>query len=150
MVAASRLKTYAGGGGKIGQVIQQIYATATTIATDSGDGTATGLTLDITCAATSSKVLINVNISSYIDTAGRGFGIKIFRDSTEVYSTNATWIEVGGSDEQYTRSSWTFIDSPSSTSALTYSVNALSEGGNAIYLHYANNEAMITLWEILA
>ena len=142
--------------GFMGQLKNQVLTTAVTIETDSGTGTATGLTLAITPTATNSKILIIPNIAYKIDTDGRGFGIYIFRtiggSATEIFDTNYQWLGIGaaeGGSAERNRATWHHLDSPNTTSALTYSVNALSESGNAIYLQPNTTESMLTLMEVL-
>ncbi len=141
---------------KIGQLKNQVLTTAVTIATDSGTGTATGLTLAITPTATSSKIFIIPNLAYKIDTDGRGFGIKMFRtvggSATEIFDANYKWLGIGvaeGGSAERNRATWHHLDTPNTSSEIVYSVNALSESGNAIYLQPNTTESMFTLMEVL-
>ena len=81
------------GGGKIGQVLQQVNATEVSISSDSAtNGVATGLTLAITPSAASSKILVIANIYTNI-VDGRGYGIHIMRGTTEVYEDNYLYFQ---------------------------------------------------------
>jgi hypothetical protein len=144
-------------GGKIGQLKNQVHSTQVEINSDSGNGIATGLSLVITPSATSSKILIIPNLSYRIDADGRGFGIKMFRtvggSATQIYSTAYAWLGVGsdsGGNATRNRATWHHLDSPNTTSAVTYSINALSESGNQILVQPSNNQSMFTLMEVLA
>jgi hypothetical protein len=147
-----------GSGGKIGQVLNQVYATATTVATDSGDGASTGLTLAITPAATSSKILVIPNINFNITNNGHGFGIKIRKtvggSTSNVFTSNYAWLDVGGgtsdSAQGRYRADWWHLDSPNTTSEVTYTINAQTEGGGAVYFHANTTQSMLTLMEVLA
>jgi len=145
-------------GGKIGQVLNQVYATATTIATDSGDGASTGLTLAITPAATSSKILVIPNINFNITDNGHGFGILIRKtvggSTSTVFTSTYAWLDVGGgtasSAQGRYRADWWHLDSPNTTSEVTYTINAMTEGGGAVYFHANTSQSMFTLMEVLA
>ena len=143
--------------GKIGQLKNQVHSTQVEINTDQGNGIATGLSLAITPSATSSKVFIIPNISYRIDADGRGFGIKIFRtvggSATQIYSSAYTWIGIGadqGGNAERGRGVWHHLDTPNTTSEITYTVNALSESGNQILVQPSNNQSMFTVMEVLA
>ena len=74
---------YSGNGGsKVGQVIQATTSSAVNVASTSF--TDTGLTVNITPTATSSKILVEVNqnIVTDIDTTAANSKIKLLRDST--------------------------------------------------------------------
>jgi len=97
--------------------IKQIVTgtTVTQVDVSSTSFSDTGLTADITCAATSSKVLVLVSQS--VDHNSRSVGqLKILRDSTGVFDH----IGIGDVDNQRSYHFITVLDSPSSTSALTY------------------------------
>ena len=145
-------------GGKIGQVLNQVYATATSISTDSGDGASTGLTLAITPAATSSKILVIPNINFNIGDNTNGFGIKIRKtvggSTSNVFTSNYAWLDVGGgtssSAQGRYRADWWHLDSPNTTSEVTYTINAMTEGGRVVYFHANTSQSMLTLMEVLA
>jgi len=126
-ITASAGVLSASGGGKILQVVTGTTTTDTgaTADTDFGD---TGLTADITCAATSSKVLVLIQQTlSFSRDTGEQFGYyNLMRDSTEVgewYYLVGSSIKGNGPQGVGT----VFVDSPSSTSALTYKTQARCE-----------------------
>jgi hypothetical protein len=103
----------AAGGGKVLQIVTG--TTTTQVDISSTTLVDTGLTAAITCAATSSKVL--VLISQSVDHNSRSVGrLVIFRDATNIWD----FIGVGDVDNQRTYHFIPFLDSPSSTSELTY------------------------------
>ena len=139
------------GGGKIGQVLQQVNATEVSISNDSTtNGVATGLTLSITPSATSSKILVMANIYTNI-VDGRGYGIHIMRGTTRVYVTNYQWgdVLVNGTALRSARV-WHYLDSPNTTSATTYAINASTESANTVYFQANTNQSTLTLMEVLA
>jgi len=145
-------QTYAAaGGGKIGQVLQQVNATEVSISSDSAtNGVATGLTLAITPSAASSKILVIANIYTNI-VDGRGYGIHIMRGTTEVYEDNYHWgaVLVNGTALRSARA-WHYLDSPNTTSAITYAINASTESANTVYFQANTNQSTLTLMEVLA
>ena len=139
------------GGGKIGQVLQQVNATEVSISNDSTtNGVATGLTLSITPSAASSKILVMANIYTNI-LDGRGYGIHIMRGATRVYVDNYAWGAVLP-DNANLRSArtWHYLDSPNTTSATTYAINASTESANTVYFQANTCQSTLTLMEVLA
>ena len=118
------------GGGKVGQVISAVTTTATNIASTSyADTTATA---SITPSATTSKVLVLVSINCNIDRDNEDgwVGIKLLRDSTNLWEAGSyiAWTEAGGvgAIKASDQASLVYLDSPSSTSALTVALLSIS------------------------
>ena len=128
------------GGGKIGQVLQTLKTNRTSFAFSTTDAysTLTGLTQAITPSATSSKVLVSGFISWHLVPSANGTAhFSFFRDSTQIGSgaADASRVPSGISfrspadaADWYTygiiSQAFQFLDSPSSTSAITYSIKA--------------------------
>ena len=142
------------GGGKIGQVLQSQTNSATTISSTSYGSIS--LSQAITPSATSSKVLIMGYVKYSIGTnnTDRGFGVRIRRDSTAIQdsttlydayhkSTNSDFIH----GDRYP---FMYIDTPSSTSAITYSVRIGCWNNLSITINSDSNYSQIQCWEILA
>jgi hypothetical protein len=117
--------------GHILQTVQSTYSTVTDIRSTSY--TATGLSASITPQFSSSKILVITNIS--VETYQNGeAGIKAFfqvlRDSTAIISrahdSYAAATSAGGYYSFSTNANFSYLDSPSTTSAVTYSVKARS------------------------
>jgi hypothetical protein len=157
----------AAGGGKIGQVINT--ATTAVISTTSTSAVEiSGLTAAITPAATSSKVLVLVYLSGGA-TSNAHTTWQLFRDTTQIAlgdadgsRTRATFgYRDPGGDMAYTANPWniSWVDSPSSTSELIYSLKWTTSTGT-IYLNrtfdntdnanYQRTVSCITAMEILA
>jgi hypothetical protein len=85
----------------------------------------TGATLNITPTSTSNKILIQAAISSYLNsgagTSG-GFGVKFLRDSTQIFLTTQQYSVYTNTGNDRVLPTYTYVDSPSSTSQLTYKV----------------------------
>jgi hypothetical protein len=108
------------------QVISQNYGTQFSSA--SSTFTDTGITLNITPTSASNKVLVLVTLSGLYKVSGNtGLSARLVRDSTVLQKfvdvagfTNSTAINaVGGV-------SFSFIDSPATTSAVTYKIQGAS------------------------
>jgi hypothetical protein len=124
-----------GGVGKLGQVIQAVKTDTTTINSQTFT-TISGLSLNITPTATSSKILLMMSVTG----AGDMSAFRFLRDSTPIGIGDSA-----GSRPQVTASSpftndnkmfeigMNFLDSPNSTSQLTFVVQSrnLNSGNNA-------------------
>jgi hypothetical protein len=120
----------AGGGGKVLQVVNAVYSTSTTITSASYQDT--GLTATITPSSASSKVLVFVNLAGYTErqTGECAGGCQVLRGATIIVDpgTNAADIGSAASGAASTaaigRYSQSYLDSPATTSATTYKVQA--------------------------
>ena len=117
----------AAGGGKVLQVVQNTSTTSSTIVGGAGWTDVSGSTLTITPSSTSSKILITFNTGAYTNDASvQECGLRInssedgnvsqmtryFYDKTTLHSAAPVF--------------YTYLDSPASTSAITYKLQALS------------------------
>ena len=112
------------GGGKVLQVL-----TATDITTRSTTSTSfvtasNTLSINITPSATSSKIFIQTSFEVLTNSGARGFW-TIYKDSTHLGHNNGMF-SVNASND--VAGSLTFLDSPSSTSELTYAVYMKTNG----------------------
>ena len=147
ITSASGLST-----GKILQVVSATYATQVS-STDSSSWTDTGLTLNITPSATSSKVLFIISQQGFVtrsSSLARGI-FRVLRGSTTVFdSANFTMnMQQTGSDLSHsTMLSFSGLDSPSSTSALTFKTQILPESSTTMMAQQNNHPSTITLLEV--
>ena len=141
--------------GSVLQVVHGYTESSTSVATTTY--TDIGLSATITPSSTSSKILVTWNIIALLtdSSADRGYSISTLRDSTAVYSPSGTYVNgyiynpTSTTAVQNTaHSSSTFLDSPSSTSALVYKCQAKSQDGRAVDINGTGGRAMITLMEI--
>ena len=146
----------AGGGGKVLQVVTGIKSdtaswTATQLRTD------IGVQATITPSATSSKILINYIVGIGYHTNCSQWFIHLDRAGTEIgqgdASTNrksaaASPVNYNAINEGYiiTSVSGCFLDTPSSTSALTYKVqhSGVSTSSDDFYLNRSDNDRQYT------
>jgi hypothetical protein len=140
----------AGVGGKILQVVQGLHTTQFT--TTSGTYVdVTGFNATITPTSASSKILVMVTALSGHNAAAQAVGIRLLRDSTEItllsssggYLAGATFLNEIGFGTNY-------LDSPATTSAVTYKIQMLSSvAGNTVYMSSGSTtQSTITLMEI--
>ena len=157
---------YVGGtqlsGGKIKQVITQSQTSSQSISSGSYTATTTGTA--ITPSATGSKIYVAVNVQVQTYTSGgsttRG-SLRIYRDIggagySAVYPT-ADIINVGGTYDNndiemsiYHRVPLLFLDSPNTTSAVTYKVYGKNSGGSNITISNSSGDSTINLFEVSA
>jgi len=160
------------GGGKIGQVIStnKTDTYSASVGTEVFSSIATGLTVSITPSATSSKILVFVNMAVGAD-GEHGLRFQLFRDTTQIDLGTAASnrpgiskgpIQNGGGVGYLSMMSTNVLDSPNSTSALTYGVKLGHTSGSSktLYLNrsqddpddasYGRNASTITVMEVLA
>lgn len=130
----------AGMGGKILQVLQSVktdpFSTTSTSYVD-----ITGLTVSITPSSTSSKILVMYNTSGGMaGDIAHGY-INIFRDGTELVNVTSASNREGGMNvfntatQQQPSVSGYYLDSPASTSSLTYQIRVKSSNGSTVYVN---------------
>lgn len=138
-----------------GSVLQVVQATTTTYVTaNSTTYVDTTLSASITPSSTSNKVLVLINQAIGTSGAGNVGGIRLVRNSTDVQ----TWgfgVFYTGSSDLYGYSSNNYLDSPSSTSSVTYKTQINRQGGSGTTrVQYSDSNgsqiSTITLLEIAA
>ena len=134
------------GGGKLLQVVTaEDGTTRTTTSTSFVTGSNT-LSVDITPSATSSKIFVVCHTPVQNTGTGENAYYTIFRDSTNL-GDSAAGLAVQMSNV-YTNITMTFLDSPSSTSQLTYQVYMKGTNGNTAKVSANGPHAVITAFEI--
>ena len=160
------------GGGKIGQVVKTVkddtFTSSSTSFTD-----ITGMTVNITPSASNSKVLVILHFNVGMTTADRYSVFQMLRGSTVVGGGAASSSRnhgiaahvratANGTANEVLTKSMTFLDSPSSTSELTYKLQGLAQssgspsftinrsGADVDAGHGFRLASSITLMEVLA
>jgi hypothetical protein len=126
-------------------ILQAVQATSTTVQTITTQAYVdlTGLSVNITPSSTASRIKISVTINaSTTDGTAGATQLRTLRNGTEVgggTGTNGGWGFVGGPSfvrASIWKQSWVYIDSPATTSTLTYKVQAfLSRGAGTFVLN---------------
>ena len=132
------------GGGKILQVIQGTDTTE--LSTTSTSLVDTGLSVNITPSSSSNKILVLADVQGQMG-ANVGWGGSIVRGSTVILETN-TYSNYGGDSQQNMRSSYVKLDSPSSTSELTYKTQVKCYNPGTVLINEGSNPTTITVMEI--
>ena len=139
------------GGGKINQVVQ-------TVVDDVKTSTSTSyadfdLNVDITPSATSSKIMIFVSGVGGNDASHTRVTTGLHRDSTLLKECSFYTVQ----DDALVPITWSYLDSPSSTSQITYALKFKNDnsGGTVTLNRSFNNSTdfgttMITAMEVLA
>ena len=138
----------ASGFGKVLQVVSTTKTSTFSRTSSSGDyGDITGLTVAITPSSTSNKILVMANISCG-GTSGQEMRYKIVRDSTDIFIGDAAASQSRGSGSGRSQNSSVqeiytgiHLDSPSSTSALTYKTQIGGEGSNVYRVNWCVDDA---------
>ena len=130
------------GGGKILQVVQGTYAT--TVSTTSTSYVTTNLTASITPSSATSKILIHYSLlaSNNADQTRTTIYRGTVGSGTNLGSTNG----FATTKNQNTAAS-SFLDSPSTTSATTYTIACKVDSGT-VYLFDGNTTGTIILMEV--
>ena len=142
-----------GRAGNVLQVVSGQYATQSV--TTSGTFSDTGLTASITPSSTSSKILVMSTINGTLTTGGgggMGMGLRLMREGSEIQYIENLICYSGTSDSDGAGSSVTYkLDSPASTSSLTYKIQYNSRAPTAsAYICFSNCVSTMILMEIAA
>ena len=136
------------GGGKVLQVVTATDSTERSTTSSSLVTASNTLSVDITPAATSSKVLVITTFNSG-NSSGSDTRYTIKRDSTDIGDTSEGIVATTHADANlmYATAAMSVLDSPSSTSALTYQVYLKAAGGTG-YINKGGTLGTITVMEI--
>jgi hypothetical protein len=132
--------------------VKQAYKTDIFSTTANSDTDITGLSVPITPSSTSSKILVTSNISGFSHN-GLGGGLCIKRDSTKIgladtsgsrartsFSGDLYTGDAAGTGQMHFNAVACFLDSPSSTSALTYKITAQCNG-NTLNINHEETDS---------
>jgi len=137
--------------GSVLQVIQSGTIARTTFTTTAA-WVSTNTTLAITPISTSSKILVMLSQPLRVASSGstaRG-SIRLKRGSTVVWNTlgHSEMFQWNVTSENATNNTMHYLDSPSTTSATTYSIEAYQSVSGTMILWESTRGAVITLMEI--
>ena len=128
------------GGGKIGQVLQTVHTGVETIASTTM-ATISNFSRAITPAATSSKILVMPNMHIGLE-ATYCMGMILFRDTTEIFIGDAASSRDRNSlagqyvfNEETYQYTICYLDSPSTTSEVVYSLKWNMQSGASIHFN---------------
>jgi hypothetical protein len=144
----NRIEVYNGSAwGAVGGILQVVSTTKTDTFTTTSTSYAdvTGLSLSITPSAASSKIFVIVSLAYALSSPAANYNVRaqIVRDSTAIgggtSSGNRPSASFGLQNStqgiHYVPSSHNVLDSPNTTSAITYKVQAAAESGATFLLN---------------
>jgi hypothetical protein len=132
--------------GKVLQVVTNTHATRFSTSSTSYVA-ATGYTIAITPSAASSKIFVIISAMTDNGASGRGIVSTIYRGGTNLGNTPGINDTYSSGARIYSPNTMSVLDSPSSTSAVTYQVYVKANGGAVVY-NDSEGEAQLTAFEI--
>ena len=151
-----------GGGGGIIQIKQTFLNTATSTTTSGSFTDISGMSVSITPKFNTSKIFVMITLGSISSAAGISVGFRLLRDSTAVGNAADTTLQSGftniydGGDASLFSASHNFLDSPATTSAITYKLQWRNSSGTTYLNRYSgssdsyNGSSTITVMEVSA
>ena len=126
-----------------GSVLQTVSATKsdTSSTTSTSYSDISGLSVSITPSSTSSKILVSYSFCAGTNSGYDECHVSLFRDSTDLKggsSTGTSYMPIfSGNYPQYKMYNFAFehLDSPSSTSSLTYKLRFNAQSGQTLYIN---------------
>ena len=151
-----------GGGGGIIQIKQTFLNTATSTTTSGSFTDISGMSVSITPKFNTSKIFVMITLGSISSAAGISVGFRLLRDSTAVGNAADTTLQSGftniyeGGNGSLFSASHNFLDSPATTSAITYKLQWRNSSGTTYLNRYSgssdsyNGSSTITVMEVSA
>ena len=151
-----------GGGGGIIQIKQTFLNTATSTTTSGSFTDISGMSVSITPKFNTSKIFVMITLGSISSAAGISVGFRLLRDSTAVGNAADTTLQSGftniyeGGNSSLFSASHNFLDSPATTSAITYKLQWRNSSGTTYLNRYSgssdsyNGSSTITAMEVSA
>jgi len=136
------------GAGKIGQIVTAVYDTDSQ-STSSSSFVQIGPSLSITPSATSSKIFVQVHGGSVYTASDKNGKFSIYRNSTNLGNTNGFYAHFANQSYLLSGISMSVLDSPSSTSSITYATYVRTSSGPVIFQDNTTR-TVITAMEVLA
>jgi hypothetical protein len=133
--------------GTVLQVKQTLYTTL--VSSTSSTLVAAGPSISITPSSTSNKILASFSVTFANDTSSTGVTFAIYRNGSKVWPSTTPAAYAGAYFYSNWRNSGTFqfLDSPASTSAVTYALYFQVYGGNGT-VQNDNTESVAIAMEI--
>ena len=128
-----------GVGGKVLQVVSALDSTKRTIA--STTATDTDIEISITPSSTSSKILLIYHSDVRHDSSG-GHYLRWYKDGSAIGDTYTFQISNSGNVVPY---NMTYLDSPATTSEVTYTLYAHSESGGFYYFGFTGYNTLLAI-----
>ena len=144
--AITAAKLAAGVGGKVLQVVGATDTTQRTTTSTSFVTASSTLSINITPSTTSSKIFLIASFYSY--QSATATLATFYRDSTNVAASNGLGRFVSNAGAFDGQINLSFLDSPSTTSSINYTVRIKANGSGTSYLGDNTETATFTAFEI--
>jgi hypothetical protein len=132
---------------RILQVVQNSYTSLT--ASSSTTYVDTGLSATITPQSTSSLILVLYTQNGYSNASTTGMNLRLLRDATVL--EGFIDLQFGTSSGTVANNGFQFLDTPATTSPITYKTQmARQSGAGIVYTQVNSNPARMTLFEVSA
>jgi hypothetical protein len=134
-----------------GKVLQAVSATDTTERSTTSATFVTAsntLSVDITPSSTSSKIFVVLSTATYSSTANKAVYVTIYRDSSNLGNANGLIRYLDQGDTGGGAVTCALLDSPSTTSQVTYQAYVRGDSGTASANLNANSAGFITAFEV--
>ena len=139
----------ASGGGGIIQIVQNTHNTESS--TSSSSYVASGLTLNITPKFSTSKVLVCFNLPLQSGGHNLRAAVGLHRGGSQIYLAQREALFNNSSSNNSETVSGMFLDSPATTSAVTYDVRVRVSGGSGtFYWAVSSTVGTLTAMEVSA
>ena len=155
-----------GAGGKTAQVLQAVKTDTFSTSSSSSFVDITGLSVNITPGSASSKILILFSVPASASSSAAWY-CNLVRDSTNIVIADAAGSRVRSTVGSYINEAdqspqfgYQFLDSPSTTSQVTYKLQLKSQSGFTAYINrtatdtdnsnYSRSTSSITVMEVAA
>ena len=133
--------------GKVLQVVNSVLLTDTS--TSSTSYTSTGLSVTLTPSSTSSKVYLSLQGGGGYITSGSSLKLTIYRGGTDISPNHSLISNVySNADTHFVNHSIGLLDSPSTTSAVTYTVYMKTNTGSINFCWSDKGNPILTAMEI--
>jgi hypothetical protein len=132
-----------------GSVIQvvQAYKSDTFTTTSASFTTITGLSASITPSSSSNKIVVVMTVTGSQQVGANDAYLGLYRDSTQIAMGDAAGSRIRSSSQLMTSNAgWStsvtinYLDSPATTSAITYTVQARTNGAGTLYINRGNTD----------
>lgn len=138
-----------------GKVLQVVQGSSTTQVSHTGSYADTGLSASITPSSTSNKILVQV--SQHFRIERYGGALRILRDSTSIFEAlndqdYQLYGDPGSAINYRDYACLNYLDSPSSTSAITYKTQGSRHNSGGVFRTQDDSlyKSTITLIEVIA
>lgn len=150
-MAISKIESAGLGAGTVLQVVQG--STTSNTSTTSTSFVASSLSATITPKFSTSKILAVVSSTATQVTQNKNSTYTIYRNGTNLgggATTGLSYYEIGAAPYQWIPMTMSYLDSPATTSAATYTVYLKVASGGTAYVNIGDISNTITLMEIAA